>query len=64
MGQTDGSSTLSENEWKIIDATEYYLSIGCSWCFIEKQMHRKRVELERLCALGRSQIHMRRNENA
>ena len=61
MGQVDGTSTLNERDWKMIEAIEYYLSIGCQWCYIEKQMNRKRVDLEHLLALGRSQISNKEN---
>lgn len=62
MEQIDGPS-LTAVEMKMAEAVEYYLSIGCTWCFIEKNMGRKRVELERLCALARKD-NIRRNENA
>ena len=48
-------SNLSPQERKMAEAIIYYLEIGSGWCFIEKQLHRKRNECERLVCLYREE---------
>jgi hypothetical protein len=42
---------MTDEEIHIAKAVEYYISIGCRWCWIKKQFSQPKDELERLVCL-------------